>query len=127
MQITLLLMWLVGVFGPGHSVLANLSNEQVELMQYAYGRALDENVNPEKFVRLLNCESGLKKLAIGDKGKANGIAQFHERTFNAFSKKYGLVGTYKNPYSQINLAASMIGDDLASHWWNCAKKSKLLK
>ena len=127
MQITLLLAWLVGVFGAGSPVVATLSNEKLELIQYAHGRAIDEGINPAKFIKLLNCESGLKKSAIGDKGKANGIAQFWKGTFDAYKKIYGLVGEYKNPYSQINLASLMIGDGLVSHWYWCGIKSGFIK
>jgi hypothetical protein len=127
MDYALLIVWLVSIFGTGSPVLAKLNNENLIYIQYAHTRAIDENISPVKFVKLLNCESGWDKTAIGDKGKANGIAQFHKRTYDTFADNYGLVGSYKNPYSQINLASQMISDGLANQWWNCSHSVGFLK
>ena len=125
MTIALLLSFLVS-FLPS-STMGSLTNEHIEILSYAYIRAVDERISPQKFILLLNCESGLNKKAVGDKGKANGIAQFWKGTYDVFAKQYGLAGSYKNPYSQINLAANMIGDNLASHWYRCGIKSGFIK
>ena len=41
-------------------------------------------------LQILNCESGNRHYGVwGDNGKAYGIAQFHERTFNQFKTEAG--------------------------------------
>ncbi len=121
--------WLCSVLS--QSTIANLSNEQVDLMTYAYTRATDSHLDPAKFIKLIDKESGWDKLAKGDfrtetgEYMANGLLQFWQRTFDSFAKEYGLVGEYKNPYSQINLASKMFENDLWYHWKNTATAVKL--
>ena len=105
----------------------NLTNEQVELAQYAYIRAVDADIDPAKFLKLIDLESGWDKNILGDKGKAFGLLQFWRGTFDSFAKEYGLVGTYKNPYSQILLASRMFDDGLWHHWKNTATATGLNK
>ena len=69
------------------------------------------------FYELLKCESGFNEFAVGDLGKAFGIAQYHKGTFNDFCE-----GEYKNPEDQIKCMAEMLGKKLEYHWANCVAK-----
>ena len=66
----------------------------------------------------LKCESGFKHNGIyGDSGKAYGIAQFHEPTFNGFKLKAGMFELdYRDMEDQINLMAWAFGNGLKNHW-----------
>ena len=119
------LLWLIGIFSIASSTIVNITNEQYELMQFARDVAMINHIDPEKFIKLLNCESRFNSKAAGDyrseedRFMANGIAQFWHGTFKAFSKKYDFDGEYTNPHDQIILAGMMIRDGLHNHWQNC--------
>ena len=127
MTIALLLSFLVSILPS--SVVGNIGNEHLDILDYAYTRAVDAGINPIKFIKLINCESEIDKTAKGDfqteTGKyiSQGILQFQKSTYNTYSKRYGLVGTWLSPYSQINLAARMISreKDGWRHWYHCAR------
>ena len=127
MEWAIFISLLVSIMGPGHPVLAKVSAENLPYMKYAVERSVDESINTKKFLTLIDCESGWNKKAIGDNGKANGLAQFWRGTFDTYKKIYGLVGEYKNPLSQINLASSMISDGGIGHWKNCGIKSGFIR
>ena len=73
---------------------------------------------------LIRFESGGNINAIGDNGKAIGILQFHQATFDLFSERYGLELDIYSPKDQILLASKMLQEDSNNiyHWsvWrNC--------
>lgn len=77
---------------------------------------------------LIRCESNGNSKAIGDNGKAKGILQFHQGTFDKFGSLYNL--PHDNIWDsdqQITIAKRMIEDGLIFHWRNCAKSLSLLK
>lgn len=79
-------------------------------------------ISAERLKKVIKCESGYNSYAIGDGGKAYGLLQFHEPTFNSFKKKSGLAVEYKNPKDQITLAAWSWTNGYQSHW-TCYKKT----
>ena len=71
----------------------------------------------EKLYTLIQKESGWKETAVGDSGKAYGIAQFWRSTFYGYAKKYGMDELqYENPSDQILLMVRMIADGQAFNW-----------
>ena len=79
----------------------------------------------EKIVWL---ESNWKVNAIGDGGRAFGLAQFHKGTFNQFKEKAEMPELeYKNPYHQITLLVWAIENNLQSHWTTYKRAKKLSK
>ena len=55
---------------------------------------------------------------------ANGILQFWHGTFKNYSKKYRIKGEYLDPFTQIDIAASIIADKNDKgwkHWLNCGR------
>lgn len=50
---------------------------QDDLKTLAVGIATAHNLNAEKFLKVLDCESGFNPKAIGDHGTSFGIAQLH--------------------------------------------------
>lgn len=74
-------------------------------------------VNPKLALKVAQCESELRTDVYGDSGKAYGVYQFHEPTFNMFAKAYGLEGMdYKNPEDAIQLAILALSHGEGSHW-----------
>ena len=66
---------------------------------------------------LIKHESGGNPNAIGDQGKAKGILQFHDSTFQMYCvDKYGYPDDIMNPTLQINCCAKMIVEGHAKHW-----------
>ena len=128
MPIAILLSFLVS-FLPS-STIGKINNEHLDILSYASVRASEAGINPISFIKLINCESKLEKLAKGDceEGKcvSQGILQFQKPTYDMFAKKYGLVGSWLSPYSQINLAAAIISREKNGwkNWLNCGKNLK---
>lgn len=74
--------------------------------------------------RLIECESNWNETAVGDHGKAYGLLQFWETTFELYKNKYDLPELqYKDPDDQITLASIMIRDG-HEHNWTCWKYAK---
>lgn len=113
------------------SAVAKVDNEQVHLAELAYYEAVNNGVDPDKFISLINCESGFNRYARGDYDKKTGrhlslgLLQYQKPTFDAYSKKYGIEGEYLDPIVQIKLAAKMIGDGGEKHWFHCSRKAGL--
>ena len=108
---------------------ASLAEEAVQelpigITDYARQIALKRDINPDRFQRLIACESQWKEDAAGDNGTSFGILQFKIPTFAHFTKKYKLEDfSIDNPRDQIDLAALMISNGHLKHWKNCARKT----
>lgn len=74
------------------------------------------HIDPELFLRVARCESGLKPMVKNPASTASGIFQFLDSTFSNQLKKYGMIGDKNDPLIQIELAAKMIADGGLSHW-----------
>ena len=82
------------------------------------GLAADKyGIDEMRFIKLIQCESGFNEKAIGDKGKAFGLLQFHRPTFDLYCQ-----GEYTNSKDQIRCAAKMISQNLGSIHWTCWNK-----
>lgn len=96
--------------------------------EYAKKAARDAGIDPDKFLRLISCESVWKEDAVGDNNRSFGILQFQKRTFDRFSKKYGREGwRIFDSYDQIDLAVLMIRDGYEDSWLHCSRKVGLVK
>lgn len=124
-----ILTWLIFVLGISSSTIINITNEQVELATYAQKQAIENGVDPAKFVRLIECESKISYRE-GDFNpdtglhESKGILQFQKKTWDRFSRIYKIKDPYPgDSHSQIRLAARMLGDNPnhAYHWWYCSK------
>lgn len=67
--------------------------------------AIVYNVKPEILVAVAKCESNLNNDSIGDHGKAKGIFQYHEQTFNSFSELIGKKLNYDSADDQAELTS----------------------
>ncbi|MDO8493669.1 MAG: transglycosylase SLT domain-containing protein [bacterium] len=77
---------------------------------------------PEKMaLAVASCESEFKTTALGDRGKAYGIYQFHKPTFEMFSKKLGEKLNYHDTEDNIKLAIWALSQDKGHHW-TCYRK-----
>ena len=95
----------------------------IKVSSYAYLDAIqaaeNEGLNSDWFTKVLNCECNWNldaKECVGDHGKANNRAQFHETTFNEYC-----TGDYNNELDQINCAAKLMSNG-KSNLWSCTNK-----
>ena len=96
----------------------------LSITDYAQEAAEKQDINPERFKRLIACESQWKEDAAGDNGTSFGILQFKTPTFAHFTKKYQLEDlSIDNPRDQMDLAAQMIANGHLKHWKTCARKT----
>lgn len=77
--------------------------------------------SPKMAKAIAYCESNYKETAVGDKGKAYGIYQFHKPTFKMFAKQKGEELDYYNTEDNIKLAIWALAND-KEHHWSCYKK-----
>lgn len=119
-----IIAWIVSVLGSGSSVVAKLNNEQIETAKVIYYHAQEYGINPDKFLSLAVCESGLNKSALGDNGKAKNVFQFHAKTFKRYSELYNAPLDRDNAVDQIFLAANIISDGGIDNWYACKNKIK---
>lgn len=68
------------------------------------------------YLDTINCESQWNITALGDSGKAYGLAQFHEPTFNQFRDESNLDVYYDGAKDQLELMAWAFQNGLQSHW-----------
>lgn len=62
------------------------------------------------------CESSYRQSAIGDSGKAKGIFQFHQPTWESFTEKMGEELDRDSAIDQAKVAAWAFSNRLGSHW-----------
>src|SRR3990167_9047489 len=113
-MLQILLVWLYLVLP--HSTFAAISNDTLEMWSYAHSVAVINHLPPDKFLKVIICESGGNNEAIGDKGLARGVMQYHKPTFDADAKKFGVVADYYNAKDQIALAAKAMADGDTKKW-----------
>ncbi|MEK6883748.1 MAG: transglycosylase SLT domain-containing protein [Nanoarchaeota archaeon] len=108
---------------------------QQQIINYAVLSAQTHNIDSNKFLMLISCESRFDEKAKGDfrsetsEYMANGLLQMWEDTFNHFSQIYKIKGRYKelNPFTQIDISILMIRDGYVKRWYNCGLASGLIE
>lgn len=105
-----------------HDISENMMLSTDELIKF-YAKTY--GVKEKSMIATLRCESELKHDGVyGDSGKAYGIAQFHETTFNEFKERAGMLKLdYRSKEDQIQLMAWAFANDSAYHW-SCWRKYK---
>ncbi len=78
-------------------------------------------VQEKQLLAVSFCESSFNQNAIGDKGRAVGIFQFHKPTFDRFTKEMGEVLDYNSYQDQAKVASWAFSKGYQSHW-SCYKK-----
>lgn len=75
---------------------------------------------PEPVYALILAESNGDPLAVGDNGRAIGLAQFHEDTFNWMARLYELPYQWpddaQDPDKALRLLCAALDDGRAAHW-----------
>lgn len=106
-------------FGTSEGLKRNLASQNEEknwiedlIKQYS----AQYSVSYEEMRRVMLCESSGKIDAVGDNGKAFGLFQFWENTFNLFAKDLGEKLEWKNPEHQIKLASYAFSVGKQTHW-----------
>lgn len=80
------------------------------------------HVNADHLVKTMKCESHGDAAAVGDHGRTYGLMQFHQDTFDWMKGLAIKAGepfqtfAYKNPESQLKLAAWAFANGYAGHW-----------
>lgn len=106
---------------------------QQTLINYAVLSAQMHNIDPNKYLVLISCESRFNEKNRGDyrsetgEYMANGLLQYWENTYTPFAKKYGIKKKYwdLDPFAQIDLSVRMIRDGEIGRWRNCGIASGL--
>ena len=101
--------------------LAVATSSYPAMVDYYCAKYLIPTSTAQRIKEVIACESSWDSNAIGDGGKAVGLAQFHATTFNYWAKYYGLKADRNSPEDQIKLMTLMFGDNLSSHW-TCSRK-----
>ena len=80
--------------------------------------------NEHQLMVVAFCESGYRPNAVGDGGRAKNIFQFHEPTFDRFSRLLGEELNYNSAHDQAKLAAFIFAHypQYRSHW-TCFSKN----
>lgn len=84
-----------------------MAADRERLISFATETAQRYGIRPELLVGLIESESGFDPEAVGDGGKAVGIAQFHPQT----AEEYG-VSDRNDPYQSIDAAAAFLADKI---------------
>ena len=85
-------------------------------------KARNYQIDPDLFLRIAKCESGLRIDAQNPASTASGLFQFLNSTFFSYAKAYELPTDNKNdPEVQAELAARMIADGGLGHWQSSAR------
>jgi len=93
-----------------------VSVSESTLKGYLYELCLKYELDYQLLEDVITCESGWNVNAVGDSGKAVGLAQFWRGTFNQYC-----AGDYKNPFAQLNCFAEMMYNGKEKHW-TCYRK-----
>lgn len=72
-------------------------------------------------MEIVACESSFNHKAVGDGGKAYGLAQFHKPTFYRMAKKAGYDGEWKSSKYQITLLKWAVDNGYTDEW-SCGDK-----
>ena len=75
---------------------------------------------------IIKCESQWKENAVGDGGRAYGLAQFHRPTWDWLTELSGKDLDYENPSHQIELLTWALENGRA-YLWTCARKLGYVK
>lgn len=86
--------------------------EQISFYASKYG------ASEKELLAVAKCESQFNPKAVGDKGKAKNIYQYHKPTFDSFSKLMGEKLDYNSYHDQAKLTAYIFSKHpkLKSHW-----------
>lgn len=80
--------------------------------------------NKHQLLTVAYCESGYKQYAVGDGGRAIGIFQYHEPTFNSYSRLLGEELDYYSAHDQAKLTAFIWTEyPNEKRAWTCATKN----
>lgn len=91
----------------------HFSDPRMKLKHKIEQEARKKNISPILAVEIAKCESSLIHDSRGDSGKAYGVFQFWQSTFNQYKEK-GM--NWKNEDDQIELALEMIASGKGRHW-----------
>lgn len=122
-----IISWLV-IAIPNPVILGNISNHQIDVVSYAYQKAVDNGIDPQKFICLIQCESGLNIKAFNPETLAKkkgitkysscGLFQHNDKRCN--DKNSELYDAFYN----IDFAIEKYKKEGFNPWQNCWNKIK---
>ncbi len=98
----------------------------LSVQQYIVKYAQVYHVKEKLLLDVAFCESSFNPKAVGDKGKARNIFQFHFPTWQRFTKEMGEELDYNSYQDQAKVAAYAFSQGYQSHW-SCYSKVKMVK
>lgn len=74
------------------------------------------NVNDKVMLAMMNCESSGNQSAIGDGGRAYGIYQYHNGTWERLEDKIGKDMDITSEHDQVQMTAYALSQGMGSQW-----------
>lgn len=99
---------------------------RTRIVNLDFNRALNKpplkaiEITPQVYA-VISCESQWVETAVGDGGKAYGLAQFHKPTWEWLCKLSGKNLDYYNPQHQIELLSWALENN-RSYLWTCVRR-----
>ena len=85
-------------------------DEQIDHYATLYG------VDNSLIKKIVQCESNYKTTAIGDGGRARGLLQYHQGSFERHEKLFGEDLDYHSSHDQIKLGTFAISKGMGREW-----------
>jgi len=105
-------------------VIVTVQTEQDDLKSYAREQAELLDVNPDKFARLIACESEWDSKAKNPVSSARGLLQYLIDTWETTRSNYQGYSRY-DPYASIREAVLDIANGQQSMWQQCLDKERI--
>lgn len=112
-KLILLILGFIALFSMSKITIAQ---EIIDPKQYIILFAQRYQVNEDLLLDVAYCESRFNQNARGDSGKAIGIFQFWQGTWDSFSKDFGEILDINSVHDQAKLAAWAFSTGKQLHW-----------
>ena len=110
----------------GNSLVSGQSGAlQNDLERLIWEAADKYQIDYDLLYNLAICESGLKHEKYGDNGRAYGLFQWWQSSWDMYNKKFGTTLDRKNIDDQAEMTAKVLNIGGYKNWTNCFKKQVL--
>lgn len=116
-RVLIIVLLIVLLNQAGNAYAPKTENTILDYQYYLLDASRNYNISFHDLFRVVKCESNWKKTALGDSGKALGLAQYHKATFHRHAKFVDLEWyDYTNPYHQLDLMARAWSLGMSDEW-----------
>lgn len=114
--IGLILIILIGLFRPAAALAPEQKLQDRPLPDIVRYFADQYDFSPEVLLKVMECESHGDQSVLGDGGRAVGIYQIHQETWNRFTKGMGETLDRDSAFDQAKVAAYAFSHGHANEW-----------